>query len=317
MSPSFFTAAAIDASAVAIPLATSTLGGGVGSTAPFAPAATSASIASDAPTPAHPFLGDANTGTEIFPRTASATRPFGARIKSAPSLAAMSAACSSLTPHATTPDAELRLLRATTTGTPSSDRTTPSHSADAAMSVRSATRSAALPLSDSLSASAALKSSLVVASPVSSARMTAVAPDATAASSAASAFASSPLTTAGDTAKTKPGMRTCRRDLAANTALPSSSSDAPPPPPPKNLPMADTRAVSLRPRGVPPDTRGANRTRTRWMDGYLEPLIVEAADPSKMARGETVTRRPGAARRGRNPDAALAETTIPCVGMVP
>ena len=234
-------------------------------------------------------------------------------MRSAPSLAAMSAACSSLTPHATTPDAELRLLRATTTGTPSSDRTTPSHSADAAMSVRSATRSAALPLSDSLSASAALKSSLVVASPVSSARMTAVAPDATAASSAARAFASSPLTTAGDTAKTKPGMRTCRRDLAAKTALPSSSSDAPPPPP-KSLPMADTRAVSLRPRGVPPDTRGANRTR--WMDN-LEPLVVEAADPSKTARGETVTRRPGAARRGRNPDAALAETTIPCVGMVP
>jgi|TARA_B100000405_G_scaffold215735_1_gene152434 hypothetical protein len=51
----------------------------------------------------------------------------------------------------------------------------------------------------------------------------------------------------------------------------------------------------------------------------LEPedLIVEAADTSKTARGETVTRRPGAARRGRSPGAALAETTIPCVGMVP
>ena len=73
--------------------------------------------------------------------------------------------------------------------------------------------------------------------------------------------------------------------------------------------------MSLRPRGVPPDTRG---DRARWMDN-LEPedLIVEAADPSKTARGEAVTRRPGAARRGRNPDAALAETTIPCVGMVP
>ena len=144
-SESFFTAAAIGASAAAIPLATSTLGGGVGSTAPFAPASTSAWIASGALTPAHPFLGDANTGTEIFPRTASATLPFGARMRSAPSLAAMSAACSSLTPHATTPDAELRLLRATTTGTPSSDRTTPSHSADAAMSVRSATSSALFP----------------------------------------------------------------------------------------------------------------------------------------------------------------------------
>ena len=44
----------------------------------------------------------------------------------------------------------------------------------------------------------------------------------------------------------------------------------------------------------------------------LEPedLIVEAADTSKTARGETVTRRPGAARRGRSPGAALAETTL-------
>ena len=310
---SFLTADAIGAMARWMPRAASTLGGGVGSTAPFAPAVTSASIASMSATPAHPFFGDANTGTEILPRTASATLALGARMRSAPSFAAISAASSSLTPHATTPDAELRDLRATTTGTPSSERTTPSHSADAAISVRSAMSSAARPRRASLSASAALKSSRVVASPVSSARMTAVAPDATAASRDASASASSPLTRDGETAKTKPGMRTCRRDLAAKTGLPSSSSDDPDPP--KSLPMADTRRRVSRLHGVPRRLNTPGARAARWLDN-LEP---KEAPPFVAARGDgAVPRRVGGAgaRRGRIPDTALAEATIPCVGMV-
>jgi len=95
--------------------------------------------------------------------------------------------------------------------------------------------------------------------------------------------------------------------------LPSSSSDDPDPP--KSLPMADTRRRVSRLHGVPrrPDTPGARAAR--WLDN-LEP---KEAPPFVAARGDgAVTRRVGGAgaRRGRIPDTALAEATIPCVGMV-
>ena len=74
--------------------------------------------------------GGANVGTEIFPATAATTSSLGATIRSAPSFAATNAPLASVTLHATIADDAARDLRATTTGTPSSLRRTPSASAE-------------------------------------------------------------------------------------------------------------------------------------------------------------------------------------------
>mmetsp|Transcript_20040 Transcript_20040/g.49868 ORF Transcript_20040/g.49868 Transcript_20040/m.49868 type:complete len:343 (+) Transcript_20040:1954-2982(+) len=211
--------AALTASIVAgIPPAAAASGGALVSKTPCAPASTRGVTPPPVVIPAHPSVGGAKTGTLISALTAATTWGLGAKMRSAPSLAATSAPSASRTRHATM-HGPLKLLRATTTGTPSSLRTTPSASAEVAISVRSATSSAARPRSASLSASAALKRSRVVASPPSSESTTAVAPAATAASMAAAVPSS--FTLSGATVKINPGMRTSTRFLAANSPPPS------------------------------------------------------------------------------------------------
>ena len=117
-------------SAVGTPSAASALGGGVSIATPRAPASASGFTPAQPTTPLHPSRGGANVGTEIFPATAATTSSLGATIRSAPSFAATNAPLASVTLHATIADDAARDLRATTTGTPSSLRRTPSASAE-------------------------------------------------------------------------------------------------------------------------------------------------------------------------------------------